>query len=72
MNAAPLPPAGPLSEYAEDAAPAPGVAVIGFAGRFPGADSVDAFWDNLREGRCAGRPLPEAPGGDEPGMVRFG
>ncbi|MGH8794805.1 MAG: beta-ketoacyl synthase N-terminal-like domain-containing protein, partial [Stackebrandtia sp.] len=26
------------------------VAVIGMAGRFPGADSVDAFWDNLRRG----------------------
>lgn len=27
-----------------------GVAIIGMAGRFPGADSIDAFWRNLREG----------------------
>ena len=26
------------------------IAVIGMAGRFPGADSVTAFWDNLRRG----------------------
>ncbi|HEU4453750.1 MAG TPA: type I polyketide synthase, partial [Longimicrobium sp.] len=29
---------------------APDVAVIGMAGRFPGADGVEAFWRNLREG----------------------
>jgi acyl transferase domain-containing protein len=27
------------------------VAVIGMSGRFPGADDLDAFWANLREGR---------------------
>ncbi|HKC12182.1 MAG TPA: beta-ketoacyl synthase N-terminal-like domain-containing protein, partial [Vicinamibacteria bacterium] len=26
------------------------VAVIGMACRFPGADSVEAFWQNLRDG----------------------
>ncbi|WP_199253313.1 type I polyketide synthase [Mycolicibacterium mengxianglii] len=26
------------------------IAVIGMAGRFPGADTVSAFWDNLRRG----------------------
>lgn len=26
------------------------IAVIGFSGRFPGADDVDAFWNNLRNG----------------------
>ena len=38
-----------------DDAPIPGgefdVAVIGMAGRFPGADDLDTFWDNLRAGR---------------------
>ena len=29
----------------------PGVAVIGMAGRFPGARDIDEFWRNLREGR---------------------
>lgn len=30
--------------------PANAIAVIGMAGRFPGADSVTQFWDNLRRG----------------------
>ncbi|WP_038791944.1 alpha/beta fold hydrolase, partial [Burkholderia pseudomallei] len=29
---------------------APKVAIVGMAGRFPGADSVDAFWRNLTQG----------------------
>ncbi len=36
--------------------PAPcadGIAIIGIAGRYPGADSLDVFWDNL----CADRDL---------------
>src|SRR5262245_30289123 len=28
-----------------------GIAIIGMAGRFPGADNVDEFWQNLVEGR---------------------
>ena len=28
-----------------------GVAIVGLAGRFPGARSVDEFWANLVEGR---------------------
>jgi len=28
----------------------PAIAVIGMAGRFPGAPSLEAFWDNLRQG----------------------
>lgn len=33
-----------------------GVAIVGMAGRFPMADSVDAFWHNLLEGRdCISR-----------------
>ncbi len=32
------------------AAPANAIAVVGMAGRFPGANSVSAFWDNLRSG----------------------
>ena len=27
------------------------IAIIGIAGRFPGADDVDAFWNNLKEGK---------------------
>ncbi|MFM2051975.1 MAG: non-ribosomal peptide synthetase, partial [Pseudomonadota bacterium] len=52
------PPAGP----AADTAPAPrdtradagddsdDIAIIGMAGRFPGADDLDTFWRNLRDG----------------------
>ncbi|AVR07622.1 type I polyketide synthase [Burkholderia thailandensis] len=35
---------------AASAADAPKVAIVGMAGRFPGADSVDAFWRNLTQG----------------------
>ncbi len=27
-----------------------GVAIVGMAGRFPGADNVDKFWDNIKNG----------------------
>jgi phthiocerol/phenolphthiocerol synthesis type-I polyketide synthase E len=27
-----------------------GIAIIGMAGRFPGADSIERFWDNLKNG----------------------
>lgn len=35
------------------------VAVVGLAGRFPGAPDVDAFWENLRDGVESIRRLPE-------------
>ncbi len=34
------------------------IAIVGMAGRFPGADSVDEFWDLLREGRDGVGPVP--------------
>ncbi len=30
--------------------PAHAIAIVGMAGRFPGADTLDAFWKNIREG----------------------
>ena len=39
-----------MSTTTEFTAPANAIAVIGMAGRFPGARSVSAFWDNLRRG----------------------
>ncbi|HVR07062.1 MAG TPA: beta-ketoacyl synthase N-terminal-like domain-containing protein, partial [Thermoanaerobaculia bacterium] len=30
---------------------APGIAIIGMAGRFPGAPDVEQFWESLRAGR---------------------
>ena len=29
----------------------PAIAIVGMAGRFPGARNVDEFWRNLRDGR---------------------
>ena len=28
------------------------IAVVGIAGRFPGADNVEEYWAQLRDGRC--------------------
>ena len=39
------------NEFSQSASlPPNAIAVVGMAGRFPGADSVSAFWDNLRRG----------------------
>src|SRR5262245_28485968 len=55
------------------------IAVVGMAGRFPGADSVEAFWNNLRSGVESIRDLSDdelrAAGVDDatlgdPGLVR--
>ncbi len=35
------------------------IAVVGMAGRFPGADSVEELWDLLREGRDGVGPVPQ-------------
>ncbi|MFJ8946310.1 SDR family NAD(P)-dependent oxidoreductase [Streptomyces sp. NPDC102395] len=54
------------------------IAIVGMAGRFPQADSVDDLWTLLREGRDAVGPVPEGRydtaafhGGDspEPGWI---
>ncbi|WP_313916890.1 SDR family NAD(P)-dependent oxidoreductase [Tahibacter sp.] len=34
------------------------VAIVGVAGRYPGADTLDAFWDNLKAGRDAITEVP--------------
>ncbi|WP_314172114.1 SDR family NAD(P)-dependent oxidoreductase [Streptomyces winkii] len=38
--------------------PEDAVAVIGMSGRFPGAEDIDEFWENLREGRDCIREVP--------------
>ncbi|MGE0718170.1 MAG: beta-ketoacyl synthase N-terminal-like domain-containing protein, partial [Alphaproteobacteria bacterium] len=58
-----VPPEGePTPVVAAPAEPQPAgadpIAIVGFAGRFPGADDLDAFWDLLREGRDAIREIP--------------
>ncbi|MFE0187353.1 SDR family NAD(P)-dependent oxidoreductase [Streptomyces sp. NPDC058989] len=36
------------------------IAVIGMAGRYPGADTLEEFWELLSEGRHSFEPVPEA------------
>lgn len=36
------------------------IAIIGVSGRFPGADTVDAFWTNILGGVDSVRPVPRA------------
>ncbi|MBV9823948.1 MAG: type I polyketide synthase, partial [Actinobacteria bacterium] len=38
------------TNHALPPAPEPEIAIIGMAGRFPGADDVAAFWNNIRDG----------------------
>lgn len=35
------------------------IGVIGYAARLPGADDAEAFWELLRDGRCAVSSIPE-------------
>ncbi|ERO59982.1 beta-ketoacyl synthase N-terminal-like domain-containing protein [Pseudomonas piscis] len=35
-----------------------GIAIIGMAGRYPGADSLEAYWDNLAAGRDCVEEIP--------------
>ncbi|MES9524655.1 SDR family NAD(P)-dependent oxidoreductase [Streptomyces capoamus] len=58
--AAPVPALTPASAVPpRPAAPAPEeIAIIGVAGRYPGADTLDAFWANLRAGRDSVTELP--------------
>ena len=50
-----------MQGYPEDA-----IAIIGMGCRFPGADSVDEFWDLLTEGKSMLSEMPEARFGKRP------
>ncbi|MFJ7015843.1 SDR family NAD(P)-dependent oxidoreductase [Streptomyces albogriseolus] len=68
---APAAPAGP----AAPADPDPGddvFAVVGVSGRYPGADGLDAFWDNLLVGKDTVGDLPADRWGDSGGVVAKG
>ncbi|MGK7229971.1 amino acid adenylation domain-containing protein [Streptomyces hygroscopicus] len=51
---------GPLADAGRKAPAGAGTAVIGVSGRYPGAATLDAFWDNLSEGRRSVAPAPAA------------
>ncbi|MFJ9425234.1 SDR family NAD(P)-dependent oxidoreductase [Streptomyces sp. NPDC101249] len=71
----------PAADPPPDASAAPDphepIAIVGMAGRFPQADSVDELWDLLRTGRDAVGPVPEGRydtaafhgDGDGPGRI---
>ncbi|KAM5443073.1 Type I Iterative PKS [Microsporum ferrugineum] len=42
-----------------DVIPESAIAVIGMACRYPDADSIDEFWDLIRDGKCAVRQMPK-------------
>ncbi|RJF41182.1 SDR family NAD(P)-dependent oxidoreductase [Actinomyces sp. 2119] len=49
----------PVSSQAEEPAAGCGpVAIIGMAGRYPGAPDLEAFWEVLSAGRCTVREVP--------------
>ena len=51
-------PAGAAAPPRHDPSAQGPVAIVGMAGRFPGADSVDELWELLREGRDGVGPIP--------------
>ena len=55
-GAAPGRPAGPVHTPAHAHVD---IAVVGMAGRYPKAGSLDEFWDNLRQGRDCVTDMPE-------------
>ena len=44
------------------------IAVIGMAGRFPGAENIDQFWHNLQTGTTGGVQLSSV----KDGLVHYG
>ncbi|MFF7856439.1 amino acid adenylation domain-containing protein [Streptomyces sp. NPDC007904] len=51
-------PAAPAPAAVEGAARTDAIAVVGLAGRYPGAADVDAFWELLQAGRTPVREVP--------------
>ncbi|MEW2169842.1 SDR family NAD(P)-dependent oxidoreductase [Streptomyces sp. NPDC007027] len=50
---------GPASAEGSPAVPEDDpVAVVGLAGHYPGADSLDELWQNILDGRSVARPVP--------------
>ncbi|MFF0513141.1 amino acid adenylation domain-containing protein [Streptomyces sp. NPDC004250] len=69
--AATAPAAAPEHPRAAGAAAHEPIAVVGMAGRFPGAPDIATFWRNLCEGVESITPLGEVPEGGE-GLTAFG
>ncbi|WP_186040341.1 beta-ketoacyl synthase N-terminal-like domain-containing protein, partial [Burkholderia gladioli] len=48
----------PAPTLAAEARPREGIAIIGLAGRYPQAPDLNAYWENLREGRDCVTEIP--------------
>ncbi|MCP4395680.1 MAG: acyltransferase domain-containing protein, partial [bacterium] len=62
-----------IAEPKEHTTQSTDIAIIGMACRFPGANDVGQFWDNLQQGVCSIRELPEeelAAKGIESSVIR--
>lgn len=46
-----------IKENSKDIEP---IAIIGISGRFPGADNMEQYWDNLKDGKDCISEIPEA------------
>nr|QLG04868.1 PulG [Streptomyces sp.] len=57
---APEPAVVPAPSRARPAAPADAIAVVGMAGKYPLADNLEDYWDNLASGRDCVRRIPES------------
>ncbi|MBM9440197.1 methyltransferase, partial [Streptomyces bryophytorum] len=64
VDARPRPAGAPTAQIAEQ-----DVAIVGLAGRYPGADTLDAFWDNLRAGRDSVTDVPADRWASTPGRT---
>lgn len=58
---------GPVAGHAVDPAPAEPVAVVGMAGRYPGAPDLAAFWEQVHAGHGSASAPPPGRPGDEIG-----
>ncbi|GAA3494181.1 hypothetical protein GCM10019016_012800 [Streptomyces prasinosporus] len=68
VRPAPAGPSGPTDPDPDDDV----FAVVGVSGRYPGADGLDAFWDNLLVGKDTVGDLPADRWGDSGGVVAKG
>ncbi|WP_250399153.1 non-ribosomal peptide synthetase [Streptomyces cellostaticus] len=62
----------PARAAADEAPKAAEVAVVGMAGRFPGAEDLGEYWRQLSTGQCAVGPLPAGRGVAEDGRLPGG
>ncbi|WP_326805428.1 amino acid adenylation domain-containing protein [Streptomyces sp. NBC_01788] len=62
----------PARAAADEEPKAAEVAVVGMAGRFPGAEDLGEYWRQLSTGQCAVGPLPAGRGVAEDGRLPAG